>query len=96
MKKKLKAEITELRDAINDRYDLHSNFVEKYKKLADLQKELYEMLIDEKTEVSNLQEKVTEVNEQNDAVKQVIDSFNEATGTVNKLKDDLFNKLAEK
>lgn len=93
---KIKTEITELRNSINNRYDLHSDFVEKYKMLADLQKELYEMLIDEKTEVSNLQEKVTEVNGQNETVKEVIDSFNEATGTVNKLKEDLFNKLAEK
>ena len=54
------------------------------------------MLADEETEVSNLQEKVTEVNEQNETVKEIINSFNEATGTVNKLKEDLFNKLEEK
>ena len=48
--------------------------------LADLQKELYGMLADEETEVSNLQEKVTEVNKQNETVKEIISSFNEATG----------------
>ena len=93
---KMKAEITELRDSVNNRYDLHSDFVKKYKSLADLQKELYGMLVDEETEVSNLQEKVKEVNKQNETVKEIISSFNEATGTVNKLKEDLFSKLAEK
>ena len=93
---KIQAEITELRDSVNHRYDLHSDFVKNYKTLTDLQKELYGMLVDEETEVSKLQEKVTEVNKQNENVKEIINSFNEATGTVNKLKEALFNKLAEK
>ncbi|MBO1909954.1 YkyA family protein, partial [Microvirga sp. 3-52] len=93
---KVKAEITELRDSVNNRYDLHSDFVENYTKLTDLQKELYGMLVDEETDVSKLQEKVIEVNKQNETVKEIINSFNEATGIVNKLKEDLFNKLAEK
>ena len=88
-----KAEVEKLRDTVNERYELHSVFVESYKKLTDTQKELYEMLITEETDLAKLEQQVDEVNQQNDAVKSAIVDFNEATASLNELKDKTFSLL---
>jgi len=81
-----KKQIEKLKQAVNKRYELHATFTAEYKKLMDLQKELYKMLLDEETELQAFQSKVNDVNEQNGNVQAAIDLFNEATNTINSLK----------
>jgi len=85
--------IEELKEAVSNRYVLHSAFVVEYKKLTSLQKELYGMLIAEDVEIKRLKDKVGEVNEQNEVVHIAVTSFNDATVKVNMLKDDTFTDL---
>jgi len=85
--------IEELKEAVSNRYELHSAFVVEYKKLISLQKELYGMLIAEEVEIKSLKDKVGEVNEQNEVVHTAVTSFNDATVKVNMLKDDTFTDL---
>lgn len=85
--------IEELKRAITNRYELHSAFVVEYKKLISLQKELYGMLIAEEVELKGLQNKVGEVNEQNELARSAVISFNDATVKVNVLKEDVFSSL---
>lgn len=94
-KDETKSEIEELIDAVNDRYDHHSTFIQEYKKLSDMQKELYAKLAGEETDIVALQELVTDVNEQNEVVKASIKSFNEATVKVNDIKEKVLNNLKE-
>ena len=91
-----KSEIEKLKVAMNDRYDFHSVFIDEYKKLTELQRELYALLDAEETELPKLQELVDEVNEQNEVVIASITSFNDATATVNEIKEDIFSQLKEK
>lgn len=88
-----KSEVEKLRDTVNGRYELHSVFVEAYKKLTDSQKLLYTMLLEEDTDLAALEKQVDEVNKHNDTVKSSIQDFNEATIKLNQLKDDTFSLL---
>ena len=88
-----KSEIEKLKEAINDRYNNHSTFIEEYKKLSDMQEELYAKITSEETDIAALQGLVGDVNEQNDAVKDAIESFNDATMKVNEMKEKVFNHL---
>ncbi|MEK4406737.1 YkyA family protein [Sporosarcina sp. FSL K6-6792] len=85
--------IEELKEAVTNRYELHSAFVVEYKKLTSLQEELYGMLVAEEVELKELKDKVGEVNEQNELVHTAVISFNDATVKVNVLKDDTFSNL---
>ena len=86
-------DIEALKTAVTNRYELHSAFVAEYKKLCGLQKELYEMLVAEEAELTELKDKVGEVNEQHELVRLAVISFNDATVKVNVLKDDTFSGL---
>ncbi|MEZ7171258.1 YkyA family protein [Sporosarcina sp. OR05] len=88
-----KKKIEELNRAVQDRYDLHDQFIEAYRALSSQQKEFYALLVKENVELADLKEKVKEVNEQNEVVKDVIAKFNEATKIVNDLKQDVFSSL---
>ena len=88
-----KGEVEELRDTVNDRYELHSVFIEAYKKLTDSQQLLYTMLLEEDADLATLEEQVDEVNKNNEIVKSSIEDFNEATVKLNQLKDDTFSLL---
>ena len=88
-----KGEVEELRDTVNDRYELHSVFIEAYKKLTDSQQLLYTMLLEEDADLATLEEQVDEVNKNNEIVKSSIEDFNEATAKLNQLKDDTFSLL---
>lgn len=88
-----KAELKELKEVVTDRYKNHSTFIEEYKKLSGMQKELYAEITTEETDISDLQELVSDVNEQNDVVKEAIESFNDATIKVNEMKEKVFNHL---
>ncbi|MDW0111924.1 YkyA family protein [Sporosarcina saromensis] len=88
-----KKKIEELNRAVQDRYDLHDQFIEAYRALSSQQKEFYALLVKENVELADLKEKVKEVNEQNEVVKDAIAKFNEATKIVNDLKQDVFSSL---
>ena len=88
-----KSEIEKLKEAISDRYNNHSTFIEEYKKLSDMQKELYAKITSEAMDIAALQGLVGDVNEQNDVVKDAIESFNDATLKVNEMKEKVFNHL---
>lgn len=88
-----KKEVEELKKAINSRYDNHSIFIEEYKKLSEMQKNLYAKISDEEADITELQDLVGEVNKQNDVVKESIELFNESTVKVNDIKEKLFNDL---
>jgi chromosome segregation ATPase len=92
----VKTDLTELKAKMQERFDAHSNFAAAYEQLTNLQKELYEMLLDEETELQVLQEKTTEVNEQNTKVQDAVTVFNEKTEQFNKLKNSTIENLTEK
>ena len=89
----LKGEIKELKEALTARYNDHSVFVEEYKKLSEIQKELYSSVIAEEADVEKLQGLVSDVNEQNELVKSTIEAFNESTIKVNEMKAKVFKDL---
>ncbi|MFC5602920.1 YkyA family protein [Sporosarcina koreensis] len=88
-------QILKLKEVAEKRYNLHSAFIEEYKKLADIQKEFYGMLSAEDVELDDLKQKVEEVNAQNAIVQTAIREFNEATKKVNSLKEDVFSSLEQ-
>lgn len=85
--------IETLKTATTNRYELHAVFVAEYKKLIAEQKELYEMLVSEETGLTDLKNKVSEVNAQNELVQSAITAYNDATAKMNVLKDDVFTSL---
>ncbi|MFC4409363.1 YkyA family protein [Chungangia koreensis] len=82
----MKAEMTE-------RFSMHEEFIKQYEQLSELQRSLYAMLADNQTEMPALQNKVKEVNVQNDAVQKVIAQFNEHTKIFNDLKNEVYEKF---
>lgn len=90
-----KNEMKVLQSAVADRYELHASFIDEYIRLWDYQKGLYTMLVDEATEMSELQDKVKEVNVQNEAVLSIINEFNESTRAVNESKEKVFADFTE-
>lgn len=81
------AEVVKLEEALNHRYTMHEGFVKSYQKLIALQEELYSMLLEEEINATQLDEHVGQLNEQNKVVKKAIESFNEATTTLNETRD---------
>ena len=91
----LKTDLTELKTKMQERFEAHADFAAAYEKLTNLQKELYDMLLDEETELQTLQEKAMEVNEQNTAVQEAVTVFNERTEQFNEMKNNLVDQLEE-
>ncbi|TWT04774.1 YkyA family protein [Planomicrobium sp. CPCC 101079] len=92
----VKADLTALKEKMQERFNSHAEFSAAYEELTNLQKELYEMLLNEETDLSMLQEKTAEVNEQNAKVQEAVTVFNEQTEQFNELKNSTIDKLAEK
>lgn len=95
-KEEMKTSLNELRALLDERYQAHEVVSAEYQKLTDLQTQLYDMLITEDTQQVDLQEQVSKVNEQNEIVQSVINSFNEKTKIVNEKKTTVFDLLDEK
>ena len=89
----VKKDLEDLKTAVNRRYELHSAFVSEYKQLATLQKELYAMLVAKTTKLTELRDKVDEVNAKNEKVESTVIAFNDSTEKVNVMKDDIFSSL---
>ncbi|AIY05991.1 hypothetical protein Plano_2026 [Planococcus sp. PAMC 21323] len=93
--KSVQSDLEVLKAKMEERFTAHDDFVLAYEKLIGLQKELYEMLKEEDSKLQDLQEKATEVNEQNSVVQKAVTEFNELTKQVNELKDETLEKITE-
>jgi len=91
----VKTDLEALKAKMDERFAAHDEFTQAYEGLIGLQKELYEMLKDEENNLQMLQEKATEVNEQNEQVQNAVTAFNDLTQQVNELKDATMEKLNE-
>lgn len=90
-----KANLEKMEEALKNRYAAYDALTEEYNSLASLQEELYNLLITEEAEVKTIQNKVAEVNKQNEVVKKSVEKFNELTTQLNKVKEDIFTSLRE-
>lgn len=86
-------EIAKLKGAINHRYETHDIFVESYNELTSLQKRLYDMLLEEETDATKLDEHVDAVNEENQKVMVAVEDFNKATVELNKVRDEVYESI---
>ena len=91
----VKTSLLDLKTSIEARYEAHEVVSNEYQKLTNLQITLYDMLADEETEQSQLQEQVIKVNKQNDVVQSAINAFNEATKKLNDMKSSVYDSLDE-
>lgn len=89
----LKSDLTALKTKMNERFEAHDQFAALYEELATEQKELYEMLLNEETELQVLQEKTVTVNEKNEEVQNAVTAFNEQTEQFNEMKNNLIEKM---
>ncbi|WP_033541641.1 YkyA family protein [Planococcus sp. CAU13] len=89
----VKTDLTALKTKMHERYDAHEQFAGVYEELAAEQKELYEMLLNEETELEVLQEKTAAVNEKNKEVQNAVTAFNEQTEQFNEMKNNLIEKM---
>ncbi|TWT28051.1 YkyA family protein [Planomicrobium sp. CPCC 101110] len=91
----VKADLAALKEKMQERFNAHAEFADAYGKLTNLQKELYEMLLNEETDIQMLQEKTAEVNEQNEIVQKAVTVFNEHTEQFNELKNSVIDNLTQ-
>lgn len=89
----LKKDLTALKTKMHERFDAHEKFAVAYEELAAEQKELYEMLLNEETELQVLQEKTVTVNDKNKEVQNAVTAFNEQTEQFNEMKNNLVEKM---
>lgn len=89
----LKADLTALKTKMQERFDAHEQFAASYEELAADQKELYEMLLNEETELQLLQEKTVSVNAKNQEVQTAVTAFNDQTEQFNEMKNNLIEKM---
>ncbi|MFD1031122.1 YkyA family protein [Metaplanococcus flavidus] len=89
----LKSDLTALKTTMNERFDAHEQFAAVYEELAAEQKELYELLLNEETELQVLQEKTVTVNDKNQEVQNAVTAFNEQTEQFNEMKNNLIEKM---
>lgn len=88
-----KAGIESLKKAIHHRYEMHEIFVEAYQALTNLQKELYEMLLNEEIDTMKLDKHVEKLNAQNHLVTRTVEEFNEATIELNQTREEISEGL---
>ncbi|MCM3610683.1 YkyA family protein [Planococcus sp. MERTA32b] len=86
-------DLTALKTKMHERFDAHEEFAAAYEELAAEQKELYEMLLNEETELQVLQEKTVAVNDKNKEVQNAVTAFNEQTEQFNEMKNNLIEKM---
>lgn len=91
----IKSSVSELQEAMDSRYEAHDEVSAEYQKLTDLQSALYEMLTNEETQQTELQEQVVKVNEQNEVVQSAINAFNDATKKLNEKKESVYDSIQD-
>ncbi|TQR20146.1 hypothetical protein FG384_08255 [Psychrobacillus vulpis] len=85
--------LQKIEEALKNRYAAYDNLTEQYNALANLQEELYNLLITDDAQVSTIQEKVKDVNEQNKVVQKAVEQFNVLTEQLNQVKEEVFTLL---
>lgn len=88
-----KEAVEKVKEATNHRYQLHHVFVENYAQFTNLQRILYEMIVEVPIDAAKLDEQVEAVNKQNQLVIQAVKDFNEATIVLNETRDEVFTQL---
>lgn len=83
--------IEELKESVEERYKAHADFIEEYQELTNMQQDLYEMLGNDETDVSALNNQVESINKQNEAVVSAIQSFNDLTIALNETRDEVYD-----
>ncbi|MGM0897676.1 MAG: YkyA family protein [Bacillota bacterium] len=89
----VQADLEALKEQMDLRFTKHNEFTDAYQSLAQQQKELYEMVAEEDMDLSTLQDKTNEVNEQNTLVQEAVTAFNEQTEQFNELKNETIEKM---
>lgn len=90
-----KSDLTALKEKMNERFSAHHDFTAQYETLAGLQKELYQLLPDEETDIETLQQKTVEVNEQNTVTEEAVTVFNTHTEEFNEMKNSFIEKVEQ-
>lgn len=85
------AGIESLKQAMQYRHDMHTNFVDAYEELTNLQKGLYELFQRRETDIKKLDQHVAIINEKSQTVTHAVEKFNEATIELNKTRDELYD-----
>lgn len=79
--------------SLEERITAYEEVTTNYNELADLQQNLYNMLIDESADITVIQAQVQDVNMHNEVVKKSVEKFNEATARVNEVKEEVLTSL---
>lgn len=90
-----KGDLTALKEKMNERFTAHHDFTAQYESLADLQKELYQLLPNEETDIETLQAKTVEVNEQDTVTEEAVAVFNTLTEEFNEMKNSFIEKVEQ-
>lgn len=88
-----KESLKEIETSLNERIKAYEEVTTNYNELANMQQELYKMLVDESADVTTIQEQVKEVNLHNELVQQSVQKFNDATIRVNEVKEEVLTSL---
>lgn len=91
----VQAELLKIKEALQSRYTTYEDVKKEYTILANLQKELYNTLVEENIEVSLIQEKVKKVNKQNEIVQKNVQQFNDLTTQLNQVKSEVFSSIKQ-
>ena len=88
-----KENLKQMETSLQERISAYEEVTNNYTELAEMQKDLYSMLVDESADVTVIQERVQEVNTHNELVKQSVQKFNDATVRVNKVTEEVLTSL---
>ncbi|WP_313891434.1 YkyA family protein [Psychrobacillus sp.] len=92
---KEKTALKQIEEVLKNRYASYEELTAQYNSLASLQEDLYSLLIEEGSEMTSIQEKVQEVNAQNEVVQKHVEQFNELTVRLNEVKEEVFTALQD-
>lgn len=88
-----KETLKKMETSLEERITAYEEVTTNYNELADLQQNLYNMLIDESADITVIQAQVQDVNMHNEVVKKSVEKFNEATARVNEVKEEVLTSL---
>lgn len=88
-----KETLKKMETSLEERITAYEEVTTNYNELADLQQNLYNMLIDESADITVIQAQVQDVNMHNEVVKKSVGKFNEATARVNEVKEEVLTSL---
>lgn len=88
-----KETLKKMETSLEERITAYEEVTTIYNELADLQQNLYNMLIDESADITVIQAQVQDVNMHNEVVKKSVEKFNEATARVNEVKEEVLTSL---